>query len=266
MASDLAHGGEFEPEHHVEEDAAVHVGFGEAVGARIELLPRPARPGCRADRDWRGNGRACGRRGSASARGWNRASPASRRRRKLDALGLRLGGDLVAELLLGLGPLAVERGDQVAVRRAAASSACSRRRRARSWRRRRPRPSGPGKTRAIRRRPRRGWPRSGRRGLRYRRRWRRRGKRCGRRRRWRPGGTWWLFPLARAKRASPVTVHARSHAAPTPLQSAPGCAAAYLLVDAIYDASKSSKDLRTESGLSALPPGFSRFGPATVIP
>ena len=35
---DLAHGREFETEHLVEEDLAVHVGFGEAVGARIELL------------------------------------------------------------------------------------------------------------------------------------------------------------------------------------------------------------------------------------
>ena len=34
---------------------------------------------------------------------------------KLHALGLGLGGNLVAELLLGLGPLAVEGGDQVAV-------------------------------------------------------------------------------------------------------------------------------------------------------
>ncbi len=35
---DLAHGREFETQHLVEIDLAVHVGFGEAVGARIELL------------------------------------------------------------------------------------------------------------------------------------------------------------------------------------------------------------------------------------
>ena len=35
---DLAQRREFEPEHLVEEDRAVHVGFGEAVGARIEVL------------------------------------------------------------------------------------------------------------------------------------------------------------------------------------------------------------------------------------
>ena len=36
-ADDLAHRREVEPEHLVEEDLAVHVGFAEAVGLRIEL-------------------------------------------------------------------------------------------------------------------------------------------------------------------------------------------------------------------------------------
>ena len=114
---DLAHRREFETEHLVEENLAVEIGFGEAVGARIELGLVRLRHRARADRAWRGNGRGCGRRGSASARGSNRASPAARRSRDSSTpLALRLGGNLVADFLFGLGPLAVERGDQIAVR------------------------------------------------------------------------------------------------------------------------------------------------------
>ena len=43
------------------------------------VLRDRAAPRCRADRAWRGNGRACGRRGSASRRAPNRASPGGRR-------------------------------------------------------------------------------------------------------------------------------------------------------------------------------------------
>ena len=77
---DLAHRREFEAEHHVEENLAVEIGVLEAIGWD-RVRPRPARPGYRADRVWRGNDRGCGRRGSASARGSNRASARSRRRR-----------------------------------------------------------------------------------------------------------------------------------------------------------------------------------------
>src|SRR5205823_13844301 len=35
---DLAHRGEFEPEHAIEENPAVHGAFGETVGARVKLL------------------------------------------------------------------------------------------------------------------------------------------------------------------------------------------------------------------------------------
>src|SRR5215213_2752439 len=36
--NDLAHGGEFEPKHEVEEDLAIEVGVTESIGARVELL------------------------------------------------------------------------------------------------------------------------------------------------------------------------------------------------------------------------------------
>ena len=71
----LADGRELEAEHVVDEDLAVVVGLGEAVGWPDRARPRRRRARGRADRDWRGNGRACGRRGSSSARGPNRAPP-----------------------------------------------------------------------------------------------------------------------------------------------------------------------------------------------
>ena len=77
---DLAQRREFEARAPCRGRSAVEVGFGEAVGARIELLLALVAARARADRDWHGSGRACGRRGSASARGSNRASPAARRR------------------------------------------------------------------------------------------------------------------------------------------------------------------------------------------
>ena len=90
----------------VEEDLAVEIGFREAVGARVEFLAVARRPRCRADRDWRGSGRACGRRGSASGRAPNRASPGGcRPPSDRCALGLRLGGDLGADGLFDFAQL-----------------------------------------------------------------------------------------------------------------------------------------------------------------
>ena len=71
----LADRREFEPEHVVDENLAVVVGLGEAVARRVQLLVVAAAGSGRADRDWRGDGRASDRRGSSSGRGANRASP-----------------------------------------------------------------------------------------------------------------------------------------------------------------------------------------------
>ena len=113
---DLAQRREFETEHLVEEDRAVHVGFGEAVGARIELLlvvvrleperieigvEMPARA-VGADQHQRVDGIA-GRLLHVGSR-------------ELDARRLRLGLDLVADRLLDLAPVAGERRDQFALR------------------------------------------------------------------------------------------------------------------------------------------------------
>ena len=110
---DLAHGAEFEPEHLVEEDLAVVVGLGEAVGARIELLVVLAR--LEPERI------EIGVEVAADAVGADQHQRADRIARRLlhvgggelDAGVLRLGAHLVADLLLGLGPLAVERGEQL---------------------------------------------------------------------------------------------------------------------------------------------------------
>ena len=71
----LADGREFQAEHVVDEDRPVVVGLGEAVARRVQLLVVAAAARGRADRGWRADGRASGRRGSSSGRGWNRASP-----------------------------------------------------------------------------------------------------------------------------------------------------------------------------------------------
>ncbi len=113
---DLAHGREFKTEHLVEEDAAVHVGFGKAVGLRIELRfiglflnaerielrMEMAAHAVGADQHERVDGVA--RRLLHVGRG------------NLDALGLRFSGDFFADFLFRRRPLAVERGHQVAVR------------------------------------------------------------------------------------------------------------------------------------------------------
>ena len=112
---DLAQGREFEAEHLVEEDLAVEIGLGEAVGARIELRlvllrlePERIELGVEmaagavgADQHQRVDGIA---RGLLHLGGGN-----------LDALGLRLALDLVADGLLDLAPVAGQRRDQFAV-------------------------------------------------------------------------------------------------------------------------------------------------------
>ena len=64
---DLADGAELEAEHLVEEDRAVVVGFREAVMGGVKLAVVAVGAGLQPerDRDWRGGGRASGRRGSS---------------------------------------------------------------------------------------------------------------------------------------------------------------------------------------------------------
>ena len=88
---DLAHRREFEAEHHVEEDLAVEIGLGEAVGARIELLF--VRHACNAERIEIGVEMAAH---AVGADQHQRVDGIARRllhlgRRNLDAFGLRLG-------------------------------------------------------------------------------------------------------------------------------------------------------------------------------
>src|SRR4029077_7553369 len=110
---DLAHGGEFEPEHVIEEDLALEIGVAEAVGAGIELVVVHAR--LETERIELGVEMA------ADAVGTDQHQRVDRVARGLlyidggqfDACALRLRPDLLAELLLGVGPLAVERGEKL---------------------------------------------------------------------------------------------------------------------------------------------------------
>ena len=114
---DLADRGELESEYVIDEDLAIVVGFGEPVGAGIELfvifrrlktkrvelgVKVPADP-VRADQH-EGAYRVPG--------GLLHVG-----RRDLDAFDLRFSLDLVADRLLDLGPVAVERGHEFAARR-----------------------------------------------------------------------------------------------------------------------------------------------------
>src|ERR1039458_6554960 len=119
-SDNLAHGRKFEPEHLVEENPAVEIGFGETVGARVEfffvlfrLEPERIELGVEmaahavgADQHQRVDGIA--RRLLHLGRG------------NLDALALRqvteLAGYFLSHALFGFRPLPVERGHQVAVR------------------------------------------------------------------------------------------------------------------------------------------------------
>ena len=96
--------------------APVHVGFGEAVGLRIELCCVLLR--LEPERVELGVEMAAH---AVGADQHQRVDRIARRllhvaRGELDAGRLRLLLDLVADAPLGLGPLAVERGDQIAVR------------------------------------------------------------------------------------------------------------------------------------------------------
>ena len=163
---DLAYGAEFETKHLVEKDRTVEIGFAEAVGARIELLLVVQR--LQAERI------EVGVEVAARAIGANEHERSHRVAGgaldigggKLDAAGLRLRLDLAAEQLRRPSPSRRRAPPSVRCGRAAASRACPTRRRARSWRRRGRRPSGSGRTTAIRRRPPWDRPRSARTGLR----------------------------------------------------------------------------------------------------
>ncbi|MHC2277016.1 hypothetical protein ACVME8_003627 [Bradyrhizobium diazoefficiens] len=114
---DLAQRAVFEAEHVIEEDLAVKIGLAEAVGARVELFAVARR--LDAERI------ELGVEVAAHAVGADQHQGADRVARRLEqigggdigALGLRLGGDLAADRLLDLGPIAVEGGGQVVLRR-----------------------------------------------------------------------------------------------------------------------------------------------------
>ena len=111
----LAHGREFETEHLVEEDLAVEVGLGEAVGARIELRLGLLR--LESERIELGVEVAADAVGADQHQRVDRIARGllHLRGRQLDALALRLGLDLVADGLLDLAPVAGQRRDQLAV-------------------------------------------------------------------------------------------------------------------------------------------------------
>jgi len=108
---------EFEAEHAVEKDLAVVVRFGEAVGARIEILLVMVR--LETERV------EIGVEVPARAIGANQHQGVDRVARRLldlgggdvDARSLRPRLDLVAERPLHLAPIAVEGGDEFAARR-----------------------------------------------------------------------------------------------------------------------------------------------------
>ena len=170
----LADRAEFEPEHLVEENRAVEIGVGKAIGTRIELFLVVRR--FEAERIELGVEMA------ARAIGADQHQRADRiaggafdvGRGQIDAAALRLRLDLGADRLARFRPIAVERGDQIVARAAAANPAAPRTALARSWRRRGRRPSGFGRTLATRHRPPWGRSRSARKGRRYRRHCRRR--------------------------------------------------------------------------------------------
>ena len=114
---DLAQRAVFEAEHVIEEDLAVEIGFGEAVGARIEFLAVARR--LDPERVELGVEMAAHAVGPDQHQG---AHGIARRlvdvgRRQLGALGLRLGRELGADGLFDFGPVAVERGGQFVARR-----------------------------------------------------------------------------------------------------------------------------------------------------
>ena len=114
---DLAQRAEFEPEHLVEKDRAVHVGVGETVGARIEVLLVMVR--LEAERVEIGvemSARAVGADQHQGVDGIARGL-LDLGGGKLDARGLGARLHLVADRPFDLVPIAVERGNEFAARR-----------------------------------------------------------------------------------------------------------------------------------------------------
>ena len=101
----------------IEEDLAVEIGFGEAVGARIEFFAVARRLDAeRIELGVEMAAHAVGadqhQRAHGIARGLMDVG-----RRQLAALGLRLGRELGADRLFDFDPIAVERGGQFVARR-----------------------------------------------------------------------------------------------------------------------------------------------------
>ena len=96
-------------------DLAIHVGFGEAVGARIQFLLVLFR--LESQRIELGVEVAADAVGADQHQRVNRIARCLQDvgRCELDTLRLRRCRDLLADLLFGFGPLAVERRDQIAV-------------------------------------------------------------------------------------------------------------------------------------------------------
>jgi len=100
------------------------IGFGEAVGTRIEFFAVARRLDPERIELWRESARACGR-----ARNQHQGTHRIARRlmdigrRQFGAFGLRLGGKLGANHLFDFRPVAIERGGSA--RRAASAASCS---------------------------------------------------------------------------------------------------------------------------------------------
>ena len=114
---DLAQRAVFEAQHVVEEDLSVEIGFDKSIGARIELFAIARR--LDPERIELGVEVTAHAIGADQHQGANRIA-----RRLVDvggrhfrALGLCLGGDLVADGLFDLRPVAVKRGGQLVARR-----------------------------------------------------------------------------------------------------------------------------------------------------
>src|SRR4051795_11450009 len=110
---DLAHGAGFKTEDLVEEYLAIHVGFAEGVTARIELLVVLGT----FEAEWIQIGMEVAA-DAVGADQHQRMDGIARRllhigRAELDTGVLRLATNLVAELLLGFGPLAIQRGEKL---------------------------------------------------------------------------------------------------------------------------------------------------------
>ena len=113
---DLSQRPELQPQNHVEKDLAVHVGLGEAVGARVEILFVMVR--LEAERVEIGIEMTARPIGTDQHQGVDGVAGRllDGGGRKFDSGGLRSRLHLVAECLLDLAPIAVERGNELAAR------------------------------------------------------------------------------------------------------------------------------------------------------